>query len=307
MWRMISSKNVTSKYIDNLFKKVDKFRVNNYAPKWQDKIMVNAFFEPSTRTSMSFESAMYRLGGNVINYNQDISSMKKGESYEDTIKTLSSYGHILVLRHPEKGMVNEANKHSNIPIINAGDGDGEHPTQGLLDLYTIHSNFKLNQEYVKVLFIGDIKHSRTIHSLLHLLKNYIRIKVYFLPYEGKEPDYNMLYNVAIANGQILEDITLYRDNFDIGEFDVIYCTRLQSERNSELRRPDFIVNKELLKGAKENAIIMHPFPRNSELSTDVDDDPRNQYFQQMRNGLYVRMALIDNILEDVPLLRPNYR
>ena len=307
MWRMISSKNVTSKYIDNLFKKVDKFRVNNYAPKWQDKIMVNAFFEPSTRTSMSFESAMYRLGGNVINYNQDISSMKKGESYEDTIKTLSSYGHILVLRHPEKGMVNEANKHSNIPIINAGDGDGEHPTQGLLDLYTIHSNFKLNQEYVKVLFIGDIKHSRTIHSLLHLLKNYIRIKVYFLPYEGKEPDYNMLYDVAIANGQILEDITLYRDNFDIGEFDVIYCTRLQSERNSELRRPDFIVNKELLKGAKENAIIMHPFPRNSELSTDVDDDPRNQYFQQMRNGLYVRMALIDNILEDVPLLRPNYR
>jgi aspartate carbamoyltransferase len=302
MWRMISSKNVTAKYVNNLFKKADKFKVNHYTPKWQDKILVNAFFEPSTRTSMSFESAMYRLGGNVINYNQDVSSAKKGESYEDTIKTLSSYGHILVLRHPEKGMVDEANKYSNIPVINAGDGDGEHPTQSLLDLYTIHSNFKLNDEYVKVLFIGDIKHSRTIHSLLHLFKNYNRIKVYFLPYEGKGPDYNMLANTAIAHEQILEDITIDRRDLDIGEFDVIYCTRLQSERNSELRRPDFIVNKELLKDAKENAIVMHPFPRNSELSSDVDDDPRNQYFQQMRNGLYVRMALIDNILEGVPLL-----
>jgi aspartate carbamoyltransferase len=302
MWRMISSKNVTAKYVNNLFKKADKFKVNHYTPKWQDKILVNAFFEPSTRTSMSFESAMYRLGGNVINYNQDVSSAKKGESYEDTIKTLSSYGHILVLRHPEKGMVDEANKYSNIPVINAGDGDGEHPTQSLLDLYTIHSNFKLNDEYVKVLFIGDIKHSRTIHSLLHLFKNYNRIKVYFLPYEGKGPDYNMLANTAIAHEQILEDITIDRRDLDIGEFDVIYCTRLQSERNSELRRPDFIVNKELLKDAKENAIVMHPFPRNSELSSDVDDDPRNQYFQQMRNGLYVRMAIIDNILEGVPLL-----
>lgn len=302
MWRMISSKNVTSKYINNLFNKADKFKVNNYAPKWQNKILINAFFEPSTRTSMSFESAMYHLGGHVINYNKDISSMKKGESYEDTIKTLSSYGHILVLRHPEKGFVNEATNHSNIPIINAGDGDGEHPTQSLLDLYTIHSKFRLNDEYVKVLFIGDIKHSRTIHSLLHLFKNYKRIRVHFLPYEGKEPNYDLLVKTSIAHEQILEDITVDRNNFDIGEFDVIYCTRLQSERNSELRRPDFIVNKELLKDAKDSAIIMHPFPRNSELSTDVDDDPRNQYFQQMRNGLYVRMALIDNILEGVPLL-----
>lgn len=302
MKRMISSKNVTAKYINNLFNKADKFKVNNYAPKWHDKILVNAFFEPSTRTSMSFESAMYHLGGHVINYNKDISSMKKGESYEDTIKTLSSYGHVLVLRHPEKGFVKNAQESCNIPIINAGDGDGEHPTQSLLDLYTIRSNFKLNEQYVKILFIGDIMHSRTIHSLLHLLKNYRRIRVHFLPYEGKEPDYNMLANTSIAHEQILEDIMVDKRDLDIGEFDVVYCTRLQSERNSEMRRPDFIVNKELLKDAKENAIIMHPFPRNSELSTDVDDDPRNQYFQQMRNGLYVRMALIDNILEGVPLL-----
>ena len=144
MLGMISSKNFNVKYINNLFKKADRFKVNNYVPRWQDKVLVNAFFEPSTRTSMSFESAMYRLGGHVINYNKDISSMKKGESYQDTIKTLSSYGHILVLRHPEQGMVKEATKYSDIPIINAGDGDGEHPTQSLLDLYTIHSKFKLN-------------------------------------------------------------------------------------------------------------------------------------------------------------------
>ena len=302
MRRMISSKNVTPKYLSTLFKKADRFKVNNYAPKWQDKILINAFFEPSTRTAMSFESAMYHLGGHVINYNKDSSSIKKGESYEDTIKTLSSYGHILVLRHPEKGLVDKANNHSNIPIINAGDGDGEHPTQSLLDMYTIHSKFELNKVYVKVLFIGDIKHSRTIHSLLHLFKNYKRMKVYFLPYENKEPTSGMLADVAIAHEQIVDDIIINKNDLDISEFDVIYTTRLQSERNSELRRPDIIVNKEFLKDAKENAIIMHPFPRNSELSTDVDDDPRNQYFQQMRNGLYVRMALIDNILEGVPLL-----
>lgn len=301
MLGMISSKNFNAKYINNLFKKADRFKVNNYVPRWQDKVLVNAFFEPSTRTSMSFESAMYRLGGHVINYNKDVSSMKKGESYQDTIRTLSNYGHILVLRHPEKGMVQEATKYSDIPIINAGDGDGEHPTQSLLDLYTIHSKFKLNEEYIKVLFIGDIKHSRTIHSLLHLFKHYQRIKVYLLPFEGKAPDYATLADISIAHQQIPDDIIVNRDDFDIGDFDVIYCTRLQSERNSELRRPDFIVNKELLKDAKERAIIMHPLPRNSELSTDVDSDPRNQYFQQMRNGLYIRMAIIDNFFMGIPV------
>lgn len=301
MLGMISSKNFNAKYINNLFKKADRFKVNNYVPRWQDKVLVNAFFEPSTRTSMSFESAMYRLGGHVINYNKDVSSMKKGESYQDTIRTLSNYGHILVLRHPEKGMVKEATKYSDIPIINAGDGDGEHPTQSLLDLYTIHSKFKLNEEYIRVLFIGDIKHSRTIHSLLHLLKHYQRVKVYLLPFEGKAPDYSMLANISIAHEQVPDDIIVDRDDFDIGNFDVIYCTRLQSERNSELRRPDFIVDKELLKDAKESAIIMHPFPRNSELSTDVDSDPRNQYFQQMRNGLYIRMAIIDNFFMGIPV------
>ena len=301
MLGMISSKNFNAKYINNLFKKADRFKVNNYVPRWQDKVLVNAFFEPSTRTSMSFESAMYRLGGHVINYNKDVSSMKKGESYQDTIRTLSNYGHILVLRHPEKGMVKEATKYSDIPIINAGDGDGEHPTQSLLDLYTIHSKFKLNEEYIKVLFIGDIKHSRTIHSLLHLFKHYQRIKVYLLPFEGKAPDYATLADISIAHQQIPDDIIVDRDDFDIGDFDVIYCTRLQSERNSELRRPDFIVNKELLKDAKERAIIMHPLPRNSELSTDVDSDPRNQYFQQMRNGLYIRMAIIDNFFMGIPV------
>ena len=301
MLRMITSKNFTTKYISDLFKKADRFKANNYEPIWQNKILVNAFFEPSTRTSLSFESAMYRLGGNVINYNKDVSSMQKGESYQDTIRTLSNYGDILVVRHPEKGFVREATKYTDIPIINAGDGDGEHPTQSLLDLYTIHSKFKLNEKYVRVLFIGDIRYSRTVHSLLHLFKQYDRILVNFLPYEGKSPDYSTIAMTGIAHGQMPEDIVVDRDKLDIGEYDVIYCTRLQSERNSHVRRPDFIVNKNLLKNAKENAIIMHPFPRNTELSTDVDDDPRNQYFQQMRNGVYIRMAIIDNMLRGIPV------
>lgn len=298
---MITSKNFTVKYINELFQKADRFKVKNYEPIWQNKILVNAFFEPSTRTSLSFESAMYRLGGNVINYNRDVSSMQKGESYQDTIRTLSNYGDILVVRHPEKGFVREATKYTDIPIINAGDGDGEHPTQSLLDLYTIHSKFKLNEQYVRVLFIGDVRHSRTVHSLLHLFKQYERIQVNFLPYEGKCPEYSTIAMTGIAHGQMPEDIVVDRNNFDIGEYDVIYCTRLQSERNSYACRTDFIVDKKLLKNAKENAIIMHPFPRNTELSTDVDDDPRNQYFQQMRNGLYIRMAIIDNMLRGVPV------
>jgi aspartate carbamoyltransferase len=298
---MITSKNFNVKYINELFQKADRFKVKNYEPIWQNKILVNAFFEPSTRTSLSFESAMYRLGGNVINYNKDVSSMQKGESYQDTIRTLSNYGDILVVRHPEKGFVREATKYTDIPIINAGDGDGEHPTQSLLDLYTIHSKFKLNEQYVRVLFIGDVRHSRTVHSLLHLFKQYERIQVNFLPYEGKCPEYSTIAMTGIAHGQMPEDIVVDRNNFDIGEYDVIYCTRLQSERNSYACRTDFIVDKKLLKNAKENAIIMHPFPRNTELSTDVDDDPRNQYFQQMRNGLYIRMAIIDNMLRGVPV------
>ena len=159
-------------------------------------------------------------------------------------------------------------------------------------MYTIHSKFKLNEEYIRILFIGDIKHSRTIHSLLHLLKHYQRVKIYLLPFKGKAPEYSMLADISIAHEQIPDDIIVDRDNFDIGDFDVIYCTRLQSERNSELRRPDFIVDKELLKDTKDSAIIIHHF-HNSELSIDVDSDPRNQYFQQMRNGLYIHMAIID--------------
>ena len=168
-------------------------------------------------------------------------------------------------------------------------------------MYTIHSKFKLNEEYVRILFIGDIKYSRTVHSLLHLLKHYQRVKIFYYHYEGKCPGVFNIADISIAHGQMPEDIIVDRDYLDIGDYDVIYCTRLQSERNSHVRRPDFIVDKKLLKDAKENAIIMHPFPRNEELSTDVDDDPRNQYFQQMRNGLYIRMAIIDNMLQGIPV------
>jgi len=294
MIRRITSKNITAKYINKLFKKVDYFKSDQYISLWQNKTLVNAFFEPSTRTALSFETAMYRLGGNVFNYNRDISSMPKKESYSNIIQTLSNYGNILVIRHPEKEFVKEAAKYTNIPIINAG--EGEHPTQSLVDLYTIHSKFKLNKEYIRILFVGNIQHTQSMIELLYLFRNYVHIKVHFLPYKGKEPTCNMLINTSMIHEQIPDDIIIDKNNCNIEEFDVIYCTQLQSEETHELCRPDFIVNKELLKNIKENAIIMHSFPRNNELYTDVYDDPRSQYLQQKQDGLYIRMAIIDNML-----------
>ena len=177
MENILSCKNFNRETIDLIldfcYKSGDKLKLeySNETP-----ILVNVFYEPSTRTSLSFESAMNKLGGRTITFNKEVSSLKKGESFEDTIRTLSIYGNILVLRHPEKGMVEKASKYSKVPIINGGDGNGEHPTQALLDLYTIYERFGKDFENKKILLIGDIKNSRTIHSLLDLLKFYPKIK-----------------------------------------------------------------------------------------------------------------------------------
>jgi len=296
MRRLISSKNVTSRYIENLFKKADMFKKTPYMDKWKNKVLVNASFEANTQASLSFESAMYKLGGHVINYNGDASDATKSGSTQDTIKALSNYGDIITLQHQDEEICRYANHNTNIPIINYGDGNGDNPIQGLTDLYTIYSNLEMNTKYVKILFVGDVKQSPSINSLLHLLKNFIRIKINFLPYEGKEPHYSVLSHVSYMNEQIIEDIIVEKYNVYFGDYDVIYCAPMQSDLNSHLRMPEFIVNQELLTHAKD-AIIMHPFPRNSELSTDLDEDKRSHYFEQLQNGIYIRMALIDNMLE----------
>lgn len=290
---MLSVKNLTRHYIDNLFRLADHVRVSKQN-SLSGKILVNAFFEPSTRTSLSFESAMYRLGGNVITFNKEVSSIKKGESFHDTIKTLSLYGDAMVIRHPDKGAVEEASKISNIPVINGGDGDGEHPTQALLDLYTIYKSFP-TIENLKILFIGDIKHSRTVNSLLDILKIYPRNKIFFLPYYNRDPNSAVKYETAGIHTQFPDDLIVSESNICYEDYDVFYCTRMQKERSEEKENVDIIINKEKVDLMHENAIIMHPLPRNEEIDFEVDKSKQSKYFQQMEYGIDIRMALLLDI------------
>ena len=297
---MLSCKNLTKRCVENIFKRADHWQLvlqnKRLLPdNFKNKILVNAFFEPSTRTSLSFESAMYRIGGKVINFSVDGSSIAKGETHEDTIKSLSNYGDVMVIRHPKKGFAKEMSEKLNIPIINGGDGDGEHPTQALLDLYTIQKRFNLEKR-TRILFIGDIKHSRTIHSLIDLLMWYPRTKINIMPYKNKEPDEDFIYNICINHGQNLDDIIIRKEDCQFDSFDIIYSTRVQKERSKGSEREDIKIDNKLMKNLKSNAIIMHPFPRNTEISPEVDTDKRAVYFEQMKNGVFVRMAILDALL-----------
>tara|TARA_B100002019_G_C21193547_1_gene560159 strand:- start:296 stop:1138 length:843 start_codon:yes stop_codon:yes gene_type:complete len=230
----------------------------------KNKIITNLFYEPSTRTSSSFASAMYRLGGQVISINDvNYSSVSKGENLEDTIITMSNYCDLIVLRSKKAGDALLASKVSNVPIINAGDGTGEHPTQTLLDLYTIYKKFG-RIENLTVTFVGDIENGRTVHSLDKALLNC--------------------------------DKHFY-DTYDKGIWptsDVYYLTRVQRERGSQ---GSYSMRKEHIHHIPENSIVMHPFPRNEEIPTWFDKDPRAKYFEQMKNGLYIRMALLIMLLK----------
>ena len=289
--------------IAKLYKIKDKENNLNYNI---NKILINAFFEPSTRTSLSFESAMYKLGGKVINFNKDISSLKKGESINDTLKTLENYGDIMVIRHPDKDLIYDVCKSNllNIPIINGGNGADEHPTQALLDLFTIYEKFnydylKLNN--LKILFVGDIINSRTIHSLIDLLKFFPDNKINLLPYSKiYNPDNNLLNNISITFKQDINNIIVNTNNIKWDEYDVIYCTRLQKERNTQ--NDDYfkniVIDNDILNKLKKNCMIMHPLPRNDEINPEVDNDERVYYFKQMKNGVYIRMAIINLLLND---------
>ena len=266
------------KKADNIYNK--ELNINTIC---NGKTLINLFYEPSTRTSCSFHKAMLNLGGNVIEI-ADNSSAKKGESLEDTIKTVSNYGDVIVLRHPEKGSSERASKVSTVPLINAGDGNGEHPTQALLDMYTIYKESKkdmLNDELI-VTFIGDIKNSRTIHSLIHLL-NLFQVTYIFISPPGLELDLQFTkLNVLYLSLEEALKIT-----------DVVYVTRIQKERTSEEFKP-ICLSKEIL-GTKDY-IIMHPLPRQEELPPEIDDDPRSVYFKQVAYGVNMRMAILDELL-----------
>ncbi len=270
-----------------------------YAHKCDGKKIATCFYEPSTRTRLSFEAAMLNLGGSVLGFHSaDSSSASKGESVSDTIRVISCYADICAMRHPKEGAPLVASEKSRIPVINAGDGGHQHPTQTLADLLTIRS-IKGRLNNITIGFCGDLKFGRTVHSLINALIRYDNVKIVLIsPEELKVPDY-VRDDVLRANNIEFKEVEKLEDA--MGELDVLYMTRVQKERffNEEdyVRLKDFyILTKEKMELAKDDMIVLHPLPRVNEISVDVDDDPRACYFRQAQYAVYVRMALILTLL-----------
>lgn len=270
-----------------------------YAHKCDGKKLATCFYEPSTRTRLSFEAAMLNLGGSVLGFHSaDSSSASKGESVSDTIRVISCYADICAMRHPKEGAPLVASEKSRIPVINAGDGGHQHPTQTLADLLTIRS-IKGRLNNITIGFCGDLKFGRTVHSLINALIRYDNVRIVLIsPEELKVPDY-VRDDVLRANNIEFKEVEKLEDG--MGELDVLYMTRVQKERffNEEdyVRLKDFyILTKEKMELAKDDMIVLHPLPRVNEISVDVDDDPRACYFRQAQYAVYVRMALILTLL-----------
>ena len=272
-----------------------------YAERCRGKKLATLFFEPSTRTRLSFEAAMYELGGNVIGFSEaQSSSASKGESVADTAKVISCYADIIAMRHPKEGAPLVAAMNASIPVINAGDGGHNHPTQTLADLLTIYRE-KGRLDHLTVGFCGDLKFGRTVHSLLSALSRYEGLKVVLIsPEELKLPSY-VKKDVLAARGVPYEQTTDLEAVMP--SLDILYMTRVQRERffNEEdyLRLKDsYILTPEKLANARPDLSILHPLPRVNEISVAVDDDPRACYFKQVLNGKYLRMALILKLLKE---------
>lgn len=269
---------------------------NKFLDICKGKLLATLFYEPSTRTRFSFEAAMLRLGGQVIGFSDpNASSTAKGESIADTIRTVGCYSDIVVMRHPEKDTPKHASKYSYVPVINAGDGANQHPTQTLTDLLTIKSFKKKLSNHV-IGLCGDLKFGRTVHSLVKALSRYEDIKFVFIsPPELKIPDY--------IKEELKEDSYYETEQLDdvIDDLDILYMTRVQRERFSDeeeyLRLKDqYILTTDKLKTAKKDMIIMHPLPRVNEIAQEVDNNERAVYFKQAKLGMFVRMALIAKLL-----------
>jgi len=261
------------------------------------KILASIFYEPSTRTSSSFVAAMQRLGGSVINISEvRYSSVAKGESLPDTIRTLECYADVVVIRHPELGSAAKAAEAAHKPVINAGDGVGEHPTQALLDAFTIHEELG-RMDDLTVTMLGDLKYGRTVHSLSRLMALYNARLHYVSPDILRMPP-EIIAELEAKGVRQTEHATLDKA---LPETDVLYVTRVQQERFESEQvynsvKSAFVVDKKIMAGAKKDMIVMHPLPRVTEISPDFDADPRAAYFRQMEFGLYVRMALLAMVL-----------
>ena len=270
-----------------------------YAHCADGKILATLFYEPSTRTRLSFETAMLNLGGKALGFaGAEQCSATKGETVADTARVVSCYADIIAMRHPKEGAPLRASMYSKIPVINAGDGGHNHPTQTMIDLLTIGQR-KGRLDHLKVGFCGDLKFGRTVHSLVNSLVRYPENEFYFIsPEELKVPDYLIEDTLKPAKA-IYHEVTSLEDT--LPELDVLYMTRVQKERffNEEdyIRLKDiYILDQEKLNLAKPDMPVLHPLPRVDEIATEVDDDPRAAYFQQVLNGKYIRMALILSLL-----------
>ena len=293
---------LTTEEIDEMIDTANDIIANpdQYAEKCKRKKLATLFFEPSTRTRLSFEAAMYELGGNVLGFSEaQSSSAAKGESVSDTIRTVGAYADIIAMRHPKEGAPMVACRRSTVPIINAGDGGHNHPTQTLTDLLTIKRE-KGHFDGLTIGFCGDLKFGRTVHSLMAAMSRYDNVKFIFIsPDELRLPEYlkeDILdpKNIEYVETTDLEDA--------MPQLDILYMTRVQRERffneQDYIRLKDsYILTPDKLAAAKDSLSILHPLPRVNEISTAVDDDPRAKYFEQVRNGKFIRMALILKLLE----------
>ena len=302
MRHIMSPMDLSVEELDQLMDLANDIEANpeKYAHKCAGKKLATCFYEPSTRTRLSFEAAMLNLGGSVLGFHSaDSSSAAKGESVSDTIRVISCYADICAIRHPKEGAALVASSKSTIPVINAGDGGHQHPTQTLTDLLTIRS-LKGRLDHLTIGLCGDLKFGRTVHSLINAMTRYEGVRfVLISPEELRIPSY-VRDDVLRANNMDFVEVERLEDA--IGELDVLYMTRVQRERffNEEdyVRLKDFyILNKKKMDMAKDDMLVLHPLPRVNEISVEVDDDPRAVYFKQAKYGVYVRMALILTLLE----------
>lgn len=302
MRHLMSPLDFTVEELNNLMDLAQDIEKNpkKYAHACDGKKLATLFFEPSTRTRLSHEAAMLNLGGSVLGFSSaDSSSATKGETVADTIRMISCYADICAMRHPKEGAALVASEHSRIPVINAGDGGHQHPTQTLTDLLTIRS-LKGHLDNITIGLCGDLKFGRTVHSLIHALVRYKNVKFILIsPEELRVPSY-IRNDVLDKEHAQYEEVVRLEDA--LPKLDILYMTRVQKERffneDDYVRMKDFyILDKEKMKLAGPDMLVLHPLPRVNEISTEVDSDPRAAYFKQVQYGVYVRMALILTLLE----------
>ncbi len=295
---LVSINDYTKEDYLKIIKKTAEFEKKPVQKILEGKIIATLFFEPSTRTRLSFESAVNKLGGRIIGFTDAASSsVKKGESLKDTIKTVANYSDLIVMRHPVEGSARYASEVSNVPIINAGDGANQHPTQTLLDLYSIYKT-QGTLENLNIFLVGDLKYGRTIHSLIMAMSHFNPTFNFISPEFLKMPkEYKLFLDSKGIKYYEHEDFTEY-----IKEADIIYMTRVQKERFSdpieyEKVKNVYILRNEMLNNSKENLKVLHPLPRVNEINDDVDNNPKAYYFEQALNGVYTRQAIISTILD----------